>query len=120
MALSLVTTLLSDPTGGGALPAVIKSLGHHTVFLLLLQIAALLGIARLLGEIMRKLKQPAGDRRADGGGRARPLRARRARPRGPGVDLPAGSAPVGLDRRDRLGRRPVPLDPAPASRPTSA
>ncbi|MBZ5708036.1 cation:proton antiporter [Nannocystis pusilla] len=39
--------------------AVLRSLGHHAVFLLLLQLAVLLATARLLGEIMRKLKQPA-------------------------------------------------------------
>jgi Kef-type K+ transport system membrane component KefB len=38
--------------------AVLKSLGHHEVFLLLLQLAVLLATARLLGELMRKLKQP--------------------------------------------------------------
>jgi Kef-type K+ transport system membrane component KefB/nucleotide-binding universal stress UspA family protein len=40
-------------------PTVLKSLPHHAVFLLLLQIAVLLFTARLLGEIMRKLGQPA-------------------------------------------------------------
>lgn len=38
--------------------AVIKGLSHHAVLMLLLQIAVLLGMARFLGEIMRKLKQP--------------------------------------------------------------
>lgn len=37
---------------------VLKGLSHHAVLLLLLQIAALLAMARLLGELMRKLKQP--------------------------------------------------------------
>lgn len=37
---------------------VIKGLGHHAVLLLLVQIAVLLAMARFLGEIMRKLKQP--------------------------------------------------------------
>ncbi|MFY0536540.1 cation:proton antiporter [Nannocystis pusilla] len=44
---------------GGAAPTVLKSLGHHAVFLLLLQLAVLLATARLLGELLRKLKQPA-------------------------------------------------------------
>jgi Kef-type K+ transport system membrane component KefB/nucleotide-binding universal stress UspA family protein len=38
---------------------VIKSLSHHAVLLLLVQLAVLLFVARLLGEVMRKLKQPA-------------------------------------------------------------
>jgi Kef-type K+ transport system membrane component KefB len=37
---------------------VVKGLSHHAVLMLLVQIAALLLMARLLGEIMRKLKQP--------------------------------------------------------------
>lgn len=41
-----------------AAPAVIKGLDHHAVFLLLLQLAVLLFMARFLGEIMRKLGQP--------------------------------------------------------------
>ena len=40
-------------------PTVLKSLPHHAVFLLLLQISVLLFTARLLGELMRKLGQPA-------------------------------------------------------------
>jgi Kef-type K+ transport system membrane component KefB len=39
-------------------PTVIKGLGHHAVFLLLLQLSVLLFMARFLGEIMRKLGQP--------------------------------------------------------------
>jgi Kef-type K+ transport system membrane component KefB len=39
-------------------PTVIKGLGHHAVFLLLLQLAVLLFMARFLGEVMRKLGQP--------------------------------------------------------------
>lgn len=39
-------------------PTVLKGLEHHALFLLLLQISVLLGVARLLGEIMRKLRQP--------------------------------------------------------------
>jgi Kef-type K+ transport system membrane component KefB len=40
-------------------PTVLKGLEHHSLFLLLIQICVLLGVARLLGEVMRKLKQPA-------------------------------------------------------------
>lgn len=40
-------------------PTVLKGLEHHAVFLLLLQICILLAVARLLGELMRKLHQPA-------------------------------------------------------------
>jgi Kef-type K+ transport system membrane component KefB/nucleotide-binding universal stress UspA family protein len=40
-------------------PTLIKSLDHHAVFLLLLQLCVLLLVARFLGEIMRKLGQPA-------------------------------------------------------------
>jgi Kef-type K+ transport system membrane component KefB len=50
--------LLAD-AGPAAAPTVLKSLSHHAVFLLLLQLAVLLATARLLGELMRKLKQPA-------------------------------------------------------------
>lgn len=39
--------------------AVLKGLGHHAVLVLVLQLAVLLGVARLLGELMRKLDQPA-------------------------------------------------------------
>jgi len=48
-------TVLGDPGGD----VVLKSLGHHAVFLLLLQLAVLLATARLLGELVRKFKQPA-------------------------------------------------------------
>lgn len=41
-----------------ATPTVIKGLDHHAVFLLLLQLAVLLFMARFLGEVMRKLGQP--------------------------------------------------------------
>jgi Kef-type K+ transport system membrane component KefB/nucleotide-binding universal stress UspA family protein len=40
-------------------PTLIKSLDHHAVYLLLLQLCVLLLVARFLGEIMRKLGQPA-------------------------------------------------------------
>lgn len=40
-------------------PTVLKGLEHHAVFLLLLQICVLLAVARLLGEVMRKFRQPA-------------------------------------------------------------
>lgn len=40
-------------------PTVLKGLEHHAVFLLLLQICVLLAVARFLGEVMRKLRQPA-------------------------------------------------------------
>ena len=40
-------------------PTILKGLEHHAVFLLLLQICVLLAVARLLGEVMRKLHQPA-------------------------------------------------------------
>lgn len=40
-------------------PTLIKSLDHHAVFLLLLQLCVLLLVARFLGELMRKLGQPA-------------------------------------------------------------
>jgi Kef-type K+ transport system membrane component KefB len=39
-------------------PTVIRGLDHHAVFLLLLQLAVLLFMARFLGEVMRKLGQP--------------------------------------------------------------
>ena len=51
--------LLADTGAAQAAPTVLKSLPHHAVFLLLLQIAVLLAMARFLGEIMRKLGQPA-------------------------------------------------------------
>ncbi len=51
--------LLADTGAAQAAPTVLKSLAHHAVFLLLLQISVLLFMARLLGEIMRKLGQPA-------------------------------------------------------------
>ncbi|MBA3547281.1 MAG: cation:proton antiporter, partial [Nannocystis sp.] len=51
--------LLADTGVAQAAPTVLKSLPHHAVFLLLLQIAVLLAMARFLGEIMRKLGQPA-------------------------------------------------------------
>jgi len=51
--------LLADAGAAQAAPTVLKSLPHHAVFLLLLQIAVLLAMARLLGELMRKLGQPA-------------------------------------------------------------
>ncbi len=62
MAFDSLFTLLADTSAAvasAAEPTVLKSLSHHAVFLLLLQIAVLLATARLLGEIMRKLKQPA-------------------------------------------------------------
>lgn len=40
-------------------PTVLKGLEHHAVFLLLLQICVLLAVARFLGELARKLRQPA-------------------------------------------------------------
>lgn len=40
------------------IPTVLKGLDHHAVFLLLLQVCVLLAVARLLGEVMRKLHQP--------------------------------------------------------------
>ncbi|MFV8754867.1 cation:proton antiporter [Nannocystaceae bacterium ST9] len=46
--------LATEPT-----PVVIKSLAHHAVFLLLVQVSVLLLVARFLGEVMRKLGQPA-------------------------------------------------------------
>lgn len=49
--------LLVEPAAQAA-PTVIKGLAHHAVLLLLVQIAVLLAIARFLGELMRKLKQP--------------------------------------------------------------
>ena len=53
--------LLADAgaTAHAAGPTVLKSLPHHAVFLLLLQISVLLFTARLLGELTRKLGQPA-------------------------------------------------------------
>lgn len=48
---------LSEPVAE-ATTTVVKALSHHAVLMLLLQIAVLLGTARFLGEIMRKLKQP--------------------------------------------------------------
>src|SRR5688500_6372249 len=42
-----------------AAATVIKSLDHHAVFLLLVQLAVLLFMARFLGEVARKLGQPA-------------------------------------------------------------
>jgi Kef-type K+ transport system membrane component KefB/nucleotide-binding universal stress UspA family protein len=40
-------------------PVVLKGLSHGTLFLLLIELGLLLGVARLLGEGMRKLRQPA-------------------------------------------------------------
>jgi Kef-type K+ transport system membrane component KefB len=60
MLLSTITAMLSEAAAAAA-PAgqtVIKGLSHHAVFMLLVQIAVLLAMARFLGEIMRKLKQP--------------------------------------------------------------
>ncbi len=39
--------------------APLKGLGEHTMLVLLLQLCVILGLARLLGEGMRKLGQPA-------------------------------------------------------------
>ena len=49
-----IAWISSEPTS-----TLIRSLDHHAVFLLLLQIAVLLLVARFLGEVMRKLGQPA-------------------------------------------------------------
>jgi Kef-type K+ transport system membrane component KefB/nucleotide-binding universal stress UspA family protein len=61
MLLSTIYAMLSDAAAAAA-PAgqnvVIKGLDHDVVLMLLVQIAVLLGMARFLGEIMRKLKQP--------------------------------------------------------------
>src|SRR5688572_5789411 len=51
--------LLADTGAAQAAPTVLKALSHHAVFLLLVQICVLLAMARFLGEIMRKLGQPA-------------------------------------------------------------
>ncbi|WAS94459.1 cation:proton antiporter domain-containing protein [Nannocystis punicea] len=61
MVFGTVALMLTEAAAesGAAGQTVLKSLGHHAVFLLLLQLAVLLATARLLGEIMRKLKQPA-------------------------------------------------------------
>jgi Kef-type K+ transport system membrane component KefB/nucleotide-binding universal stress UspA family protein len=40
-------------------PTVLKALEHHAVVILLLQLALLLAAARLFGELLRKVKQPA-------------------------------------------------------------
>jgi Kef-type K+ transport system membrane component KefB/nucleotide-binding universal stress UspA family protein len=48
-----------DTTASESAEVLIKSLDHHAVFLLLLQITLLLFFARFLGEIARKLGQPA-------------------------------------------------------------
>lgn len=60
MASGTLFALLSEPAAqaAGAGQTVIKGLAHHAVFMLLVQIAVLLAMARFLGEIMRKLKQP--------------------------------------------------------------
>lgn len=50
--------VLLDPGVAEAAPTVLKGLSHHAVLMLLIQIAVLLLMARFLGEIMRKLKQP--------------------------------------------------------------
>jgi Kef-type K+ transport system membrane component KefB len=50
----ILAALASEQTG----QVLIKSLDHHAVFLLLVQITLLLFFARLLGEISRKLGQP--------------------------------------------------------------
>jgi len=52
---STLLALLQDTEHGQTL---VRALGHHAVLLLLLQITVLLAIARLLGEIMRKLNLP--------------------------------------------------------------
>jgi Kef-type K+ transport system membrane component KefB len=51
-------TLLLATAQASPVTTVIKGLDHHAVFLLLLQLAVLLFMARFLGEIMRKLGQP--------------------------------------------------------------
>lgn len=50
---------MTDLLVANAPPVLIKSLSHHAVFLLLLQLAVLLLVARFLGELTRKLGQPA-------------------------------------------------------------
>ncbi len=45
--------------GAGPTTPLIRSLDHHAVFLLLLQLSVLLLVARFLGEVVRKLGQPA-------------------------------------------------------------
>ena len=61
MVFETAATMLTETAAeaGAAAEAVLKSLDHHAVFLLLLQLALLLATARLLGELLRKLKQPA-------------------------------------------------------------
>jgi Kef-type K+ transport system membrane component KefB len=39
-------------------PTVLKGLEHHALFLFLIQICILLAVARILGEVMKKLQQP--------------------------------------------------------------
>ncbi|MDC0669872.1 cation:proton antiporter domain-containing protein [Nannocystis radixulma] len=56
--LTALFAFVSETAAAAAPPAVIKGLAHHAVLMLLIQIAVLLAMARFLGEIMRKLKQP--------------------------------------------------------------
>jgi Kef-type K+ transport system membrane component KefB/nucleotide-binding universal stress UspA family protein len=56
----MIAALLAfDTTASETAQVIIKSLDHHAVFLLLLQITLLLFFARFLGEVSRKLGQPA-------------------------------------------------------------
>ena len=56
----MIAELLAfETTAAETAEVLIKSLEHHAVFLLLLQITLLLFFARFLGEIARKLGQPA-------------------------------------------------------------
>ena len=58
MILSLLITSSTVPEAAEP-AAIIRAIPHEAVLLLLLQLAVLLLTARVLGEIMRKLKQPA-------------------------------------------------------------
>lgn len=65
MVFDLAISLLTEPAVAEAAQAaeggqvVLKALEHHAVVILLLQLAVLLAAARLLGELLRKVKQPA-------------------------------------------------------------
>jgi len=48
-----------QPEQGEPAATIIRAIPHHAVLILLLQISVLLFCARVLGELMRKLKQPA-------------------------------------------------------------
>lgn len=59
MHLSVIIASVATPEAAEPAADVIKAIPHQAVLILLLQLAVLLLTARLLGELMRKLNQPA-------------------------------------------------------------